>query len=145
MASVDEHFALLLIRVSELIPIAETARDQGRTIHRYLVKDHEMVHQELHYGSLWKRWWLNTGWKGDKMRKDLELAGQAIAIIVEWLKGLKCARDNLIMYRAHIKQFKVVYTPTFYSRTNQLVESEQTTPESFISGTRDRQFVRDHP
>jgi hypothetical protein len=103
----DNHFALLLGHVNDLIPIAQAARDQGKTIHRYLVKDHETVHQELNYGSLWKRWWVNTGWKGEKMRKDLEVAGQAIALIIPFLRDLEIARDNLIAYRAHIKQFKV--------------------------------------
>ena len=141
VASIDEHFVLLLRRVSELIPVAETARDQGKTIHRYLVKDQETVHQELNYGSLWKRWWVNTGWKGDKMRKDLELAGQAIAVITNWLASLKIARDNLAIYRTHIRQFKVLPHTT---ELTFLVQSEQTTPESFIPGTRNSQPLGDY-
>lgn len=125
MGSMDNHFAILLRRVNELIPLAEAARDQGKTIHRYLVKDHETVHQELNYGTLWKRWWINTGWKGDKMRKDLEVAGQATAFIIQLLRDLVIARDHLITYRVHIKQFKV-RTRSAFSRTQLLTLKSQT-------------------
>ena len=136
MDSMDDHFALLLGRVNDLIPFAEAARDQGRMIHRYLVKDHEIVHEELNYGTLWKRWWVNTGWKGEKMRKDLELAGQATGFVIQWLRDLGIARDNLITYREHIKQFKVCTSCTlltFKSNINKQVLSHLSPEQEILN------------
>jgi hypothetical protein len=105
MVSLDEHFGMMLKDISKLIPVAEVIRRQGKTVHRYLVKD--QVDQECHYGSLWKKWWVNTGWKGEKMRKDLELAGKSFGAITSLLGDLQTTRTNLVSYRAHIKRFKV--------------------------------------
>jgi len=113
MTSIDEHFGTMLKDVSDLIPIAEVVREQGKRIHRYLVKDHEAVDQEYNYGSLWKKWWVNAGWKGEKMRKDLDLAGQAINAITSLIQDLKTTRSNLVGYRTHIKKFKVTKATTF--------------------------------
>lgn len=107
MMSLDEHFGTMLKDVSKLIPVAEVIRRQGKTVHRYLVEGQETVDQEYHYGSLWKKWWVNKGWNGGKMRKDLELAGNSISAITSLLRDLQNTRTNLVSYRAHMKRFKV--------------------------------------
>jgi len=107
IGSMDQHFGSMLEEVNGLIQMAKDVMKQGQLIHGYLVKDLETVDQKLNFGSLFERFWENTWWKGEKMKRDFELAVHAIHAITSLIGDLKDARSNLITYRKHIKQFKV--------------------------------------
>ena len=122
--SMDQHFGSMLEEVNALIQMAEVVKKQAQTINGYLVRDLETVDQKLNFGSLFERYWENTGWKGEKMKRDLELADHGIHAITSLIADLKETRFNLVTYRKHIKQFKVPPTrvhrreKTNYSQTS---------------------------
>ena len=103
----DQHFGSMLEEVNGLIQMAEVVKKQAQTINGYLVRDLETVDQKLNFGTLFERYWENTGWKGEKMKRDLELADHSINAITSLIGDLKETRFNLVTYRKHIKQFKV--------------------------------------
>jgi hypothetical protein len=116
ITSMDQHFASMLEEVNALIQMAEIIMKQAQLIHGYLVRDLETVDQKLNFGSLFERFWENTGWKGEKMKRDLELADYSIHAITSLIGDLKETRFNLVTYRKHIKQFKV--TSTLFTMKN---------------------------
>jgi hypothetical protein len=107
MESMTKYLQILLEAIDRLKTSAVDIRDQGKIIHWHLVRDREGQNQAYNYASLWQTWWTNTGWRGEKMRKDLELAGTAISVTSDLIADLEKARRNLASYKHHVIEFKV--------------------------------------
>lgn len=56
------------------------------------------------------------GWKGQQLRRDLELTRESAASVVEIWKGLEGTRTSLLGYRSNVGHFKVghrIFCPLF--------------------------------
>jgi hypothetical protein len=103
--------------INVLIPLAENVRKQGRNIERHLKWENNQIDRSFHNSDLWTRLVDGRGWKGKRMKKDLELSGQAIGVISDMVNKLQETRAQLIYYRANIKNFKVRFWDTRLTRS----------------------------
>jgi len=103
----DEHFGMLLGCVQDLIERAMNTKIQAQTIHRYFMKEKNTVDKKLNFGTPFELLFENRGWKGEQMRRDLEVATVGLHTIENLLGDLEITRYNLITYRKHIKYFQV--------------------------------------
>ena len=111
MTSLDDHFKSLLTDVSMLIPVAENVMKQGMRIGNVLRKEHDHLDKDYNYSSLFEKLFVNRGWKGEKLRRELELTDVSLKAISKLVGGLKETRGRLVSYRENIKNFKVSYLP----------------------------------
>lgn len=107
---INTSLGALLLALDRTIPTATRASDHSRLIFGAM-KEEESIKQREKGELGWTQYLGGVGgakgWKGQQLRRDLELTRESAATVVELWKGLEGCRTSLLGYRSNVGHFKV--------------------------------------
>ena len=102
------HLSNLDGRTTKLIGHAEDIEEQAQLISFNTKFEWKNIDKEYNHSVWWKKLFVNTGWKGEMLRRDLEACRDTIGNITIFITGLRSIKTHLTYYREHIDNFKVL-------------------------------------
>lgn len=103
-----KHLSNLDERTTKLIAVAEDVEEQAKLISFHMKFEWKNIDKEYNHAPLWKMVFVNRGWKGEMLKRDLTACRDTIGNITVFITGLRSVKTQLTYYREHIDNFKVL-------------------------------------
>lgn len=95
-------------RTTKLIGLAEDIEEQAKLISFNMKFEWKNLDKIYNHSGWWKSLFVKSGWKGEMLRRDLEVCRDTIGNITIFIADLRSVKTQLKYYREHIDNFKVL-------------------------------------